>query len=115
MKFSSQVFAVSGVLLLGIIFGWGFYFYPCTKFIPLQYKLGSGKLIEAPELMDDEYTTGIIAVLSYYRKQFRTDREGNVFITWHLASNKELILNYSTKAKNKNIVLTIKKEMRIGE
>lgn len=113
MRRSSKLLMMIGGLVLIVVL-WGWYFYPCVKFVPLILERGfHNTLIPAPDLMNAEYIENLLIILTYHGERFRVNNNGTVFITWHLALDEELIWNYSTKASDKNFVTAKKREMYI--
>ncbi len=68
-----------------------------VEFVPVY--LESDKLIQKIELLDEELKSNVEMVLLYYEEKYKIE-DGKLYITKQLADNKELIWNYTNKAKD---------------
>jgi len=80
-----------------------------VKFEPLQMKEGvQNELVVAPELSTPDFWKRLRIVLDFYREKYQISGDGSILVTERLASNKELIWNYTTKARDDDFIAKTK-------
>ena len=81
------------------------YLFPTMKFKPLIVEKGfRNELIEAPELLTEQFKSNLEIVFKYYEVRYRVDSNKNIYITFPLSLKKEIIWNYTTKALDNDYV-----------
>ena len=84
--------------------------WPTVKFVPLRMEEGfRNRLVEAPELMTDEFSRSISEVLNHYGERYSVKNGGEIYITYNLHRDKEMVWNYSIKAADKEFMKGIRR------
>ena len=70
-----------------------------VKFQPVV--LVGDTLVVSQEPFDDAYKANVIRVLDFYKENYKLDDKGNILISRKKWEDRDLMWNYSNKAKNK--------------
>lgn len=83
----------------GSIFIFGFLFFCACTTYPLERVDWNGQEFVVTSSNDSIWNKNMIVVLEHYNEPFKI-KEGAIFINRKLYINKELLYNYSTKARD---------------
>ncbi len=70
-----------------------------VKFHPIV--LSGDALVVSKEAFDDAHRANVIQVLDFYKERYQLDDEGNILIPKQTWEDRDLMWNYSNKAKDK--------------
>lgn len=76
----------------------------CTKWSYEPFKpvyLVNDKLVSSDEQISDELHRNIIQVFRFYKVPYREKKDGTILIPGSLASDKDTLWNYTTKANDR--------------